>query len=732
MLTPAVHGAHVDTWRKWRYGQARQFLSRLAPEAEGFTFQTFDDTAEKRGKLARVIHCHFDGAVNELDALQEQRAGVFVTINGTDGKGRQARNVQRVRAVFVDLDGAPLAPILEAGLEPHIFVASSRARFHAYWLVDDCPLDQFKRVQLALARRFGGDPSVHDLPRVMRLPGFRHFKKDAQTCAFLDGIGTTAPPYALAEIVATLRLDLNPPDDRPAARPNGDGGTIEPGGRHSHLFASGRSMAKRGLSREAVRAALAAENQARCNPPVADADIADLARRAFEAKDAQGWQDGPPRDTKGADGSAYHRRGDSGADADPAIAPTDFYSILPQHRYLYVPTRDLWPPESVASRLGTAAQKRLDLDRAVVQMTWHPSEPLIIENRIVADGGWVKHPGVRVMNLYRMPNPIGGDAAQAGVWRDHLRLIYPEDADHIELWLAHRVQCPGEKNNHALVLGGAQGIGKDTLIEPLKHAVGPWNWSEISPGQMLGRFNGWAKAVVVRVSEARDLGDVDRFAFYDHSKSYIAAPPDVIRVDEKNLREHPVFNVMGVIITTNHKTDGIYLPADDRRHFVAWSERTKDDFVPGYWSEIWEWYDKAGGIGHVGAFLRDLDLSSFDPKAPPPKTPAWYAVVAAGSAPEDAELRDVIEQAATPDALTLETIIGAARGLLLYDLADELGNRKSRRSLPHKLERAGYVPVRNPDADDGLFKVRGRRQVVYGKRTLTAADQIRAARRVAQ
>ena len=27
-----------------------------------------------------------------------------------------------------------------------------------------------------------------------------------------------------------------------------------------------------------------------------------------------------------------------------SIVWTDFYSVLPQHRYLYVPTRDLWPP----------------------------------------------------------------------------------------------------------------------------------------------------------------------------------------------------------------------------------------------------------------------------------------------------------------------------------------------------------------------------------------------------
>jgi hypothetical protein len=43
-------------------------------------------------------------------------------------------------------------------------------------------------------------------------------------------------------------------------------------------------------------------------------------------------------------------------------------------------------------------------------------------------------------------------------------------------------------------------------------------------------------------------------------KVYTAAPPDVL--DEKHLREYAVFNVCGVIITTNHKTDGLFLPAE--------------------------------------------------------------------------------------------------------------------------------------------------------------------------
>ncbi len=183
---------------------------------------------------------------------------------------------------------------------------------------------------------------------------------------------------------------------------------------------------------------------------------------------------------------------------------------------------------------------------------------MIIPNRLVAEGGWIERAGVSCFNLYRPPTIKPGDAAQAGPWLDHVKKVYPDDAPHIVKWLAHRVQHAETKLNHALVLGGKQGIGKDTIVEPVKRAIGPWNFSEISPQQTVGRFNGFLKSVILRINEARDLGESDRFKFYDHMKAVTAAPPDVLRVDEKNLREHSVLNCCGVIITTNEKTNGIY------------------------------------------------------------------------------------------------------------------------------------------------------------------------------
>jgi hypothetical protein len=248
------------------------------------------------------------------------------------------------------------------------------------------------------------------------------------------------------------------------------------------------------------------------------------------------------------------------------VALEDFYAYMPAHNYIFAPCREIWAAASIDARFPRVRVQQpngkvttirpsrwLDQNRPVEQMSWCPGLPMLIEGRLVVAGGWIKRADVACFNLYRPPRIKLGDAAQATRWVTHVNRIYPAEADYIIRWLAHRVQRPEEKINHALVLGGNQGIGKDTLLEPLKHAVGPWNFCEVSPTHLLGRFNGYVKSVILRVSEGRDLGEVDRFKFYDHTKIYTAAPPDVLRVDEKNLREHYVFNVLGFILTTNHK-----------------------------------------------------------------------------------------------------------------------------------------------------------------------------------
>jgi hypothetical protein len=443
---------------------------------------------------------------------------------------------------------------------------------------------------------------------------------------------------------------------------------------------------------------------------------------------------------------AFPDRGGKGVivGSDEGVNLMDFHAYMPAGNFIFAPSREFWPGKSVNSRVRPqplrdkrgepvkrdgqtvyiAASQWLAKERAVEQMTWAPGEPMIVEDRLISEGGWIRRPGCSCFNLYRPPIVARGDAAQARRWLDHITLVYPAEADHIISWLAHRVQKPEEKINHALVLGGNQGIGKDTMLEPVKYAVGPWNCSEVSPQQLLGRFNGFLKSVIMRVSEARDLGDVDRYAFYEHMKTYTAAPPDVLRVDEKHTREHSIFNVVGVIITTNNKTDGVYLPPDDRRHYVAWSDLSKEDFSEAYWSDLWEWFGN-GGLAHVAEYLRTLDISRFNPKAPPPKTAAWHDIVNSNRAPEDAELADALDGIGWPAATTISSICGSTTcATPFYDF---MRDRKNSRKIPHRLEAVGYTAVHNPHAKDGLWKVSGKRQGIYAKKDMSTRDRLVAA-----
>jgi putative DNA primase/helicase len=257
--------------------QAQRFLTLLR-EGEACTFQTFDDGGE-RAELSRILHGDIEQHGTQLTALNERGAGVFMMVNFGDGKGRAAANVTGVCAVFVDLDGAPLEPVLAAGLEPHAVIESSPGRYHVYWLVADCALSAFTPVQAALAARFAGDPKVKDLPRVMRLPGFMHRKGEPFQTRILQL--REVLPYTLDEIVRGLCLIIEA--EAPAARSRtadtgGKAETFPEGQRNAGLASIAGTMRRKGMSGAAIEAALLADNAARCVPPLPDDEVRTIAR----------------------------------------------------------------------------------------------------------------------------------------------------------------------------------------------------------------------------------------------------------------------------------------------------------------------------------------------------------------------------------------------------------------------------------------------------------------------
>jgi hypothetical protein len=415
---------------------------------------------------------------------------------------------------------------------------------------------------------------------------------------------------------------------------------------------------------------------------------------------------------------------DAAAELPSAVAFDDFWYYSREGKYIFGKDGSLWPAKSVDLRLpwigGIKPSTMIARNHAVEQMTWSPGEPTLVKHKLVDKGGWLESPNATVFNHYRPPKAHLGNADNAKPWIEHVRKIYPDEAEHIIQWLAYRSQKPQIKIKHALVLSGEQGIGKDSLLAPALHAVGFWNVETVSPQQILGRFTSHLKSVILIVSEARDLGDVNRPQFYEHLKTVIVSPPDVLKVDEKNTHEYYIPNLTGVVITTNHKAGGIFLAPDDRRHFVAWSKLSYAELGKSYFDTLWNFYDD-GGLEDVATYLRTCDISRFDPHAPPPKTDAFWEIVGVSEQPEVGELADALEHIGNPAVLVLDDLISVSSGTD-PEFAIHLRDRKNRRMIAGWMEKNGYRLVRNPDSKQGLWPIRGKRQNVYGKSSMSIKD----------
>jgi hypothetical protein len=432
----------------------------------------------------------------------------------------------------------------------------------------------------------------------------------------------------------------------------------------------------------------------------------------------------------------------NGADEEPRSNPlplSDFAAFSPGHTYIHRATGEMWTSTAVNARVlpvKVSGRERplpanvwLDRNDAVEQHVWAPGELQIIENRMVAEAGFFAKEGARVFNLYKPPSIATARTRGIWFWRERLEALWPEQADHIERWAAHRAQRPGEKINHALVLGSKPGIGKDAVLDPLKYAVGPWNFAEISPTAVLGAFNEFARSIVLRISEGKDLGDFDRFAFYEATKTLIAAPPDTLRVNQKYVAPYHALNVTGVIITTNHKVGGLFLPPDDRRHFVAWSTVQPSSFGPDEWTKYWTTLN-AGGAEAVAEHLRALDLRGFNPKAPPERTQAFWEMVNAMRSEEESELADIIDNLKRPRALVVADLIARAHTLGYDVFATFLQDRKNARLVALRLEQCGYRRLANPNEQTGRWVIRGQRTGVYVPQQITDREGFEAVKQI--
>lgn len=489
-------------------------------------------------------------------------SGVYFTLNTINGK-RRSENVVAVNTLFLDLDGAPLDPVYEAARAgappPHAIIESSPDRFHCYWLVEDCSLEQFTPLQKALAQRFDGDPSVCDLPRLSRLPGFKHVKKQkggALSEPFMSRVihaQQDTPAYKVDHLIQGLQLQLVAPQESNSKShaPFNIASTLVDGERtHALTQYCGK------LIQQKVDDALALEmitgwNQARCNPPLPHEKLISTYI-SIKKTDSRNKDNAPSPITELNINHALTTIGGKAV-------------VLREHK-------DRIEYMSAADFKLLYCDKQLEGKPLGTAWLQHP-------HRRKYFGGVTFNPRFHghkddEYNLFR---GFGCEpkAGNCELFLNHLKEnICAGNAEHYEYlldWLADMFQHPATLPGVAIVMKGARGAGKSIVATTIGSLWHKTHFKHItSPDLLVGRFNSHLQdCLLCFADEALFAGDKKA---EQQLKTIISESQRMIEAKGKDAVMLPNFS--RVIMATNSEWS---IPAgpDERRYCVFEVAKTK-------------------------------------------------------------------------------------------------------------------------------------------------------------
>jgi len=151
-------------------------------------------------------------ASNRDEIVKKNKVGfnAYMLTNSTGTGTRRADDITKINGASIDFDGGNWTIenvkkfLRKFPVKPGLVVETSPGNFHVYWRIKDMPLDKFKKLQQMLAAKFGADPSVCDLPRVMRMPGTFNWNHDPAFLARTVYINKSQKPLGWVEFAQRM------------------------------------------------------------------------------------------------------------------------------------------------------------------------------------------------------------------------------------------------------------------------------------------------------------------------------------------------------------------------------------------------------------------------------------------------------------------------------------------------------------------------------------------------
>ena len=289
-----------------------------------------------------------------------------------------------------------------------------------------------------------------------------------------------------------------------------------------------------------------------------------------------------------------------------------------------------------------------------------------------------------------LSNVAPGDVSP---WLAHVEKLLPdlEEREHVLNVMAYKLQNPRIKINHAVLHGGDEGCGKDSMWAP-------FIWSVCGPdlknrglvdGKSIGSRWGYAlESEILILNELKETDASERRALANSLKPIIAAPPDTLPIERKGLHPYDMVNRLLVLAFTNHSVP-ITLETQDRRWFCVWSDAPKMDEDEG--KALWGWY-KRGGFEKVGKWLMLRDVSAFNPKATPMAAEYKLRLIENGRSMAESY---VMDQIARPSPDFSSGVVASPWHRLCERIQDgsAKGLKIPQPALLHALKEAGWLDL---------------------------------------
>lgn len=390
--------------------------------------------------------------------------------------------------------------------------------------------------------------------------------------------------------------------------------------------------------------------------------------------------------------------------------------------------RDEWPtrPDGRNGQLRAfqpaIAINDVDTGLTVEGSTWWPGKGTFVHDTVVTDRGAMPKKGAVCYNSYVPPDHSNlRNNHNPDKWINHVKFLFPDPVEHEHFFdfAAHMLQKPYEKVNHGIVIAGAQGIGKDTAMLPLRKGVGEWNAAEIDPDAFNKDYNPFVKSVMLVINEVRPHDEMHKASdFYNLLKPYLAAPPEVLPMRLLYANVIYVRNVCHSFLTTNDPLR-MFIPEEDRRLFVMTSPlpdpKTTPIFAPSYFDDMYA-YLADGGSDAVVRWLLNRDILQFNSGSPPPMTAGKKHIIESSNAVRRTIVDDVFEGMVTnyfngkrPKVLFTKDFVDFINAANWFDDKQAALKAVNGKAFHFKMAERGFNMERNPDAAEwkcGKFRSR--------------------------